>query len=318
MFLRIGDEPRDGLPSSHTVDDELHDGFVVQTLATKASCGIQPDGLTIPLGGEHRDGLTILQKPIDDVPRDGFSMSHSEIDADHRDGLTVEEEFTAMPDGRLAVHMGTIMPDGWQSHVTVTGSSGEEEQVGTSLSEEHRDGCMKGPSLLEKALLRRFHTNSRVVGSSAVLNTLQTTPTLIPHALPSTPTPPSGVHTLSTLPPRDDAARSINTSHTTRPANSLAFSASSTKSGELGGVGRAGESVLIDESVDAGKSQKRRMTTGRYRVRNKKEVMEGYSDRVDTVSMDVQDKLVVEVAGSRNTVESVKNRPVKVRRIHRR
>ena len=140
-----------------------------------------------------------------------------------------------------------------------------------------------------------------MVGSPAVLNTIQTTPPLIPHALPSTPTPPSGVHTQSTLLPRDDAARSIDTSHATLPANSLTFSASSTKSEKLGDVEQVDESVLIDESMDAGESQKRRRTTGRYRVWNKKEVMGGYSDnRVDKVSMDVQDKLVVEVAGTGN------------------
>ena len=194
--------------------------------------------------------MTIPQKPIDDVLRDGFSISHSEVDADHRDGLTVEEEFTAMADGRLAVHVGTIMRDGRQSHFTVTGRCGDEEHPDGLLSEEHRDGFMKGPNLLEKTLLRRLGTNSRVVGSSAVLNTIQTTPPLIPHALPSTPTPPSTVHTQSTLLPRDDAARSIDTSHSTLPANSLSFSASSTKSEKLGDVEQADESVLIDESMD--------------------------------------------------------------------
>ena len=108
-----------------------------------------------------------------------------------------------------------------------------EKPPSKSLSEERRDGFMKAQSLLEKALLRRFDTNFRVVGSPAVLNTIQTTPPLIPFALPSTPTPPSGVYILSALPPRDDAARSIDTSHTTLPANSLTFSASSTKSEKL-------------------------------------------------------------------------------------
>ena len=63
---------------------------------------------------------------------------------------------------------------------------------------------------------------------------------------------------------------------------------SSTKIEKLGDVVQVVESVMIDESMDAGVSQKRRKTTRRHRVRNKKEVMGDKS--VDKVSTDVQDK----------------------------
>ena len=58
---------------------------VVRTFGTKASGEEQPDELTIPFGGAQPNGLTIPRKPIDDVPRDGFSLFRSKVDADRRD-----------------------------------------------------------------------------------------------------------------------------------------------------------------------------------------------------------------------------------------
>ena len=137
--------------------------------------------------------------------------------------------------------------------------------------------------------------NSRVIGSPGVVKTIQSTPPLIPHALPSAPTPPSGVDTQLPQPPRADAARTIDTSHGTP-----------TKSEKNVDVEQAEEPAVNDESMDAGEaSSQKRQTTGRYRVRNKEEVMGESSDsKVDKISMDSRDKLGDEVAGCKYTVDN--------------
>ena len=200
-------------------------------LASHTACSDSADVQMRTAGAEQRDGsrasqnrqLTHSLRSFEGLDISRVPSSESRIGDALHDGL--------MPDGRLsaashvAEHLDGSMRDG--RHFPRSSADramlkrlGDGENRDGSLSDVRRggSGSANEPSALERALMGRFDSKSPTVGSAVVLNTIQTTSLLIPHALQLPPTPPSGVNT---HPTRPDAACSIDISHETPPTSSL-------------------------------------------------------------------------------------------------
>ena len=114
------------------------------------------------------------------------------------------------------------------------------------LSSEVRDegsGNPRGPSLLEKVLMRRYGSHSLWDGTPVILNNIQTNTT----SDPTCTTPPSGANTKPLHPPRADAACSNDTSHAAdQHSYNLCFVREEWETGGCGTDRRCGSGGRVD------------------------------------------------------------------------